>query len=275
MVYPPALLIYPQIDPFVFRIGQFGLSWYAFMYLLGFTLAYFLLRYRFQKGALRLQDKSQVSLLVTFCFYGIILGARIFYVLFYNLSYYIEHPWEIPALWHGGLSFHGGLIGCIVAMYWFARREKAPFLNVTDNVALCTPVGLFFGRIGNFINGELWGRPGDVPWAMVFPRAGQVPRHPSQLYESLFEGLILAIILFTAARKPHFDGLIAGLLVFCYGLFRFFIEYYREPDAQLGLLVGNLSMGQLWCLAMMIAGVIIIVIARNLSKKSATGSSGL
>jgi phosphatidylglycerol:prolipoprotein diacylglycerol transferase len=269
MAFLPAALSFPSIDPFLFRFGSVGLSWYAFMYLLGFVLAYFILRRRFQKGFLRLKEKNQVGSLVTYCFYGLILGARLFYVFFYNPRYFLENPLEIPALWHGGMSFHGGLVGVILAMWWFGKRENAAFLNVADNVALCAPVGLFFGRIGNFINGELYGRTSDVPWAMVFPRGGPLPRHPSQLYEALGEGLLLALILWWVARRPRRDGTLSGLFVLLYAVFRFFIEFFREPDPQLGFILGPFSMGQVWCVAMLaLAGFVLAVSRRGPSTPS-------
>ncbi len=263
MLALPAVLQFPQIDPFVFRIGSVGLSWYASMYVIGFTLSYFILRWRYRRGFFHLPDASAVSLLVTYCFYGLILGARLFYVLVYNPKYYFANPLEIPALWHGGMSFHGGLIGCILAMWLFGRRMKLPFLHVADNVGLGAPQGLFFGRMGNFINGELYGRAGDVPWAMVFPRGGPEPRHPSQLYEALLEGLVLSAILFAVARRPRRDGIIAGLFVFLYGVFRFFVEFFREPDPQLGYILGGLSMGQLWCVATSALGIVVFWFSRK------------
>ncbi len=257
---PPAALAFPQIDPFLFRVGPVGLSWYAFMYLLGFTCAYFLLRYRHRRGLFRLPQAGDVSLLVTYCFYGLILGARVGYVVFYNPQFYLEHPWEIPAIWHGGMSFHGGLGGTILAMYLFARRVKLPFYHVADNVGLCAPIGLGFGRIGNFINGELYGRVSDAPWAMVFPAGGPKPRHPSQLYEAFLEGPILWLILYATSRLQKKDGYVSCMLLVGYGVLRFVVEFFREPDPQLGTILGPLSMGQLLCLAMILAGFVLMAL---------------
>jgi len=256
----PGVLTFPQINPFVFRIGPVGLSWYASMYLIGFIISYFIIRHRYHQGALKLPNAEGVSLLVTYCFYGLILGARIFYVLFYNLYFYIDHPWEIPAIWHGGMSFHGGLAGTIFAMYLFARRMKIPFYMVSDTVGLCAPFGLFFGRIGNFINGELWGRVTDVPWAMVFPHGGPLPRHPSQLYESGLAGLVLGLILWACAWGKARLGVISCMLLIGYGSLRFFVEFFREPDAQLGFIVAWLSMGQILCMAMILLGLILLAL---------------
>ncbi len=252
----PGIIPYPQIDPFIFRIGNFGLSWYAFFYLLGFILGYLLLRYRYRKGFLHLLRPDDVSLLVTYLFYGVVLGARIFYVLFYNFSFYWEHPWEIPAIWHGGLSFHGGFVGAVVAMWLFARRHQASLLDLMDNVGLAVPIGLGLGRIANFINGELYGRPSDVPWAMVFPQGGPEPRHPSQLYESLLEGPMLFLLMWLFARRAYPKGIVAAVGIMAYGAIRFFVELFREPDPQLGKVLGMLTMGQLMSLAMVLAGAL-------------------
>lgn len=254
----PAALNYPRIDPFIFHMGPVGLSWYATMYVIGFVIAYFVLRYRYRQGALKFQNADQVSLLLTYCFYGLILGARIFYVLFYNLKFYLEHPLEIPAVWHGGMSFHGGLIGCTVAIYLFARRYKIAFFNITDSIVLAAPFGLFFGRLGNFINGELYGRVSDVPWAMVFPGAGPLPRHPSQLYEALLEGLVLAAFLWFLAKKRVREGVVSVMLLIGYGAMRFIVEFFREPDAQLGTVLGPFSMGQLLCFSMIFSGLVLL-----------------
>jgi phosphatidylglycerol:prolipoprotein diacylglycerol transferase len=258
---PLLALIFPQIDPFVFRFKisghDIGLSWYAFTYLLGFSLSYLLLRHRFRKGLFRVPELADVSLLVTYCFYGIILGARLGYVVFYNWDYFKANPWEIPAIWHGGMSFHGGLIGLILAMWLYARKLKVPFYHVTDNVTLCAPIGLGFGRIGNFINGELYGRVTDSPLGMVFPRGGPLPRHPSQLYESVLEGLVLFLLLAYVIRKEKYDGIVSVMGLIGYGVLRFIVEFFREPDAQLGFIIGTLTMGQLLCLAMVLGGIVV------------------
>jgi phosphatidylglycerol---prolipoprotein diacylglyceryl transferase len=250
-----AILQYPQIDPFIFRWGNVGLSWYAFSYLLAFILAYFILRYRMQKGVFRLPHSEDLWLLISYEFYGVVLGARIFYVLFYNLRYFWEHLWEIPAIWHGGMSFHGGLVGLILASILFGRRSGVPASHILDNLALCAPLGLGFGRIANFINGELYGRVSNVPWAMVFPQGGPQPRHPSQLYESFLEGPLLFLIVFLTTRRRPKDGTVAAVFVLAYGVLRFFEEFFREPDAQLGPILGPFSMGQLLCFAMIIMGL--------------------
>src|SRR5262245_53874741 len=265
---PPAVLEFPQISPFIFHFGPLSLSWYAFMYLLGFTCGYFLLRYRFRKGLFRLPEAADLLLLAIYCFYGLILGARLGYVLFYNLPFYLDHPLEIPAIWHGGMSFHGGLLGTILAMYLYARRVGLPFYHVADNVGLCAPIGLGLGRLGNFINGELYGRVTDVSWGMVFPRGGALPRHPSQLYESFLEGPVLWLILYATSRWQPRDGFVSCMLLIGYGVLRFFVEFFREPDAQLGTVLGPLSMGQLLCIGMILAGFLLMALLPRPSERS-------
>lgn len=265
----PAVIPFPQIDPFVFRIGNFGLSWYAFIYLLGFIIGYFLLRYRYRKGYLKLQRPDDVSLLITYLFYGVVLGARLFYVLFYNFEFYLENPLEIPAIWHGGLSFHGGFVGAVVAMWLFGRRHGVPLLKLMDNVGLAVPIGLGLGRIANFINGELYGRPSDVPWAMVFPRGGPEPRHPSQLYESILEGPVLFLMMWLADRGKLAPGTTAAVGIMGYGLMRFIVEFFREPDPQLGAVLGIFSMGQIMSLAMVLAGLIFWIFVTKRDRSNA------
>ena len=188
-----------------------------------------------------------------------ILGGRIGYCLFYKPLYYAAHPLEILAVWQGGMSFHGGMLGVIVAMVWFAKSRQRPFLQVMDFVAPCVPVGLASGRMGNFINGELWGRVADpsLPWAMVFPGAGDLPRHPSQIYQFLLEGLLLVVLLWLYARKPRAEGQVGAVFLMGYGFFRFVAEYFREPDAHLGLLGLGLSMGQWLCVPMVLGGAML------------------
>lgn len=250
-------LQYPHISSYIFysETLKTGLSWYAFMYVIGFTSAYFILQYRYKKGTLQLGQTADVGLLITYCAYGVILGARIFYVLVYNPKFYLEHPLQIPAVWNGGMSFHGGLIGGIGAMYLFARRFQLPLFRLLDALAMCLPIGLGFGRIGNFINGELYGRVTNVPWAMVFPHGGPFPRHPSQLYESFLEGIVLGVIVYLVARRKHRDGILSAVVLVSYGMIRFLVEFFREPDEQLGTILGPFSMGQLLSFLMIIVGL--------------------
>lgn len=253
------VIAYPQIGPDLIALGPIHIRWYGIMYIVGFLAGYFLI----QK-----QERSrQIGLVGTmaqdFIFYlavGVIIGGRLGYVVFYQYHdylYYLKNPIEIIATWHGGMSFHGGMIGAALAGWIFCRRRKLPFLAVADSATVTAPLGLGFGRIGNFINAELWGRPSDVPWAMVFPDAGPLPRHPSQLYESLLEGFLLFTILWMLRRKPFRDGMMIAFFMIFYGIFRFFLEFFREPDPQIGFLLGFLTMGQLLCFAMVLSGVIL------------------
>lgn len=263
----PAVIPYPQIDPFIFRVGHFGFSWYAFIYLLGFVIGYFLIRYRYRQGYLQLERADDVGLLITYLFYGIVLGARVFYILFYNLEFYIQHPLEIPAIWHGGLSFHGGLVGGTLAAWLFCRKHHAKVLQIMDSAGMAVPIGLGLGRLANFINGELYGRHSDVPWAMVFPKGGPMPRHPSQLYESILEGPILFLIMWLVSRRRPKDGVVAAVGIMGYGVMRFIVEFFREPDPQLGKVLGPFSMGQLMCFAMVIVGGIFWWLIQRYGKK--------
>jgi len=237
------------------KIGPLNIHWYGLMYLVGFAVGWWLGR---RRAATRPGwDAQQVADLVFYIAMGVVLGGRLGYVLFYDLPNYLAEPLDIFKLWRGGMSFHGGLIGVIAAMWWFGRRRGKPFFDVADFVAPLVPIGLGAGRIGNFINGELWGRITDLPWGMVFadPRAGGLPRHPSQLYEALLEGLVLFIILWTYSRKPRPLMSVSGLFLSCYGVFRFLVEFARMPDPQLGFIAGGwLTMGQLLSLPMIVAG---------------------
>lgn len=256
------MLSYPAIDPVLFSLGPLQLRWYGLMYVFGFVGAYLLVARqakRFgQQELLAKLDNLNLALIA-----GVIIGGRLGYVLFYNPGYYLAHPLEIPATWSGGMSFHGGCIGALLAGWWYCRRSGLDFWRGADLYAATVPLGLFFGRMGNFINGELYGRVSDVPWAMVFPEGGPLPRHPSQLYEAFFEGLVLFALLWALKAKPwqrpaqHFwpHGSMLALFLIGYGVLRFGIEYTREPDAHLGLLWAGLSMGQWLCLGMIAAGL--------------------
>lgn len=247
-------LQFPQIDPIIFSIGPLSVRWYGLMYLIGFAFAmWFANRKATQPNSG--WTKDEVSDLLFYGMLGVILGGRVGYVLFYQFSYFIENPFYLFRIDQGGMSFHGGVLGVITAVYIFSLRFKKPFLTVGDFVVPLVPVGLLAGRIGNFINGELWGRTTDVPWAFVFPTGGPVPRHPSQLYEAFFEGLVLFIMLIWFTKKPRPAGSVAGLFLLGYGVFRFGIEYFREPDAHLGLYLGVISQGQILSLPMVIAGM--------------------
>ena len=251
------MINYPQIDPVAFSIGPLHVHWYGLMYLLGFALAWGLAHWRAKHYQLS-WSSEQISDLIFYGAVGVILGGRIGFMLFYNTDAWLHEPWTIFKIWEGGMSFHGGLIGVLIAMFCFSRRHNKTFLQVTDFIAPLVPLGLGAGRFGNFINGELWGRATDVPWAMVFPNGGDIPRHPSQLYELALEGLFLFILLWIYARKPRPTGCVSGVFLIGYSLSRIFIEYFREPDAQLGFLAFNsLTMGQLLSIPMLIAGLLL------------------
>ena len=245
----------PHIDPVALSFGNLQLRWYGLMYLAGFGLGWWLGRWRASRpnSGWRAAD---VDDLLTCVMIGIILGGRLGYVLFYDLPVYIHDPVEILRIWNGGMSFHGGLLGVLCAFWYFARTRKKSFLEVSDFIAPLVPQGLFWGRMGNFINGELWGKVSDVPWAMVFPTGGPWPRHPSQLYEGLLEGLVLFVVLWIFSTRPRKAGAVSGLFALLYAVFRFGVEFVRVPDAQLGYLAfGWLTMGQLLCLPLMAAGL--------------------
>jgi phosphatidylglycerol:prolipoprotein diacylglycerol transferase len=232
------------------------------MYLLGFSASFLLVRYQIKKKALAF-SKDFVDTLYSYLILGLLLGARLGYVLFYDLPVYLHHPLEIFALWHGGMSFHGGLIGSILAGILFCRRHRVDFWQVSDLVIVTAPIGLGLGRIGNFINGELYGRVTSVPWAMVFPGGGPLPRHPSELYEFFLEGVVLFMILWVLKDRISRSGLLTSLFLILYGIFRFTLEFFREPDAQLGFILGPLTMGQLLSSAMIAVGLVIFLLRKN------------
>lgn len=259
-----SFLQFPDIDPVIFTLGPLSLRWYGVMYLLGFGFAYWL-GCRRAKNSNGVWSVEQVDQLLFNGFLGVVLGGRIGDVFFYHFSDFLHDPLYLFRIWEGGMSFHGGLLGVIVSMIWTSRRQGRNFWQTADFVAPLIPFGLGMGRIGNFINGELWGRVTDVPWAMVFPTGGNVPRHPSQLYEAVLEGLVLFIILNLFIRKPRPMGSVAGLFLIGYGSFRFLIEYVREPDVALFLEI--MTRGQLLSLPMIIFGVLIMAWAYKRQKQ--------
>ncbi|GEK11155.1 MULTISPECIES: prolipoprotein diacylglyceryl transferase [Pseudoalteromonas] len=266
-------LQFPQIDPVIFSIGPLSVRWYGLMYLIGFMFAMWWAAKEAKKPNSG-WNKDQVGDLVFYSMLGVILGGRIGYVLFYQFSHFIENPLYLFRVDQGGMSFHGGALGVITAIVIYAVKHNRSILSVGDFVVPMVPVGLLAGRIGNFINGELWGRVTDVPWAFVFPTGGPQPRHPSQLYEAFFEGLVLFIMLVWFRKKPRPAGSVAGLFLAGYGVFRFAIEYFREPDAHIGLYGGIISQGQILSLPMVIAGTILMVWAyKRDSKMTPTGQA--
>ena len=249
--------VFSQIDPVAFSLGPLSVRWYGLMYLFGFAFAMWLAGRRADAPNSG-WTRNEVSDLLFYGFLGVILGGRIGYVLFYNFDLFLADPTYLFKIWTGGMSFHGGLIGVITAMIWFAHKTKRHFFTVADFVAPLIPFGLGVGRIGNFMNGELWGRVTDVPWAIIFPEAGPEPRHPSQLYQFALEGVVLFIILNLFWRKNPPRGAISGMFLLFYGLFRFLVEFVRQPDSQLGLYFQEISMGQILSTPMIIAGALMI-----------------
>ena len=261
---PPLALPFPAIDPVLIQIGPFALRWYALAYIVGILAGWLYARALIRRehlwggpAPMTVTDFDDFILWVTL---GVILGGRIGYVLFYNPAHFAQHPLEALQLWKGGMSFHGGFLGCVLAVILFARRRGLSILSLGDLTCAVAPIGLFLGRLANFINGELWGRPTDVPWAIIFPGAGFVPRHPSQLYEAALEGLLLLIVLALAIRAGALKrpGMILGAFMLGYGVFRSFAEFFREPDPQLGFVWGGLTMGMLLSIPLILVGTLLI-----------------
>ena len=247
------MLVHPDIDPIAFSIGPLAVRWYGLMYLAGFAIGWWLGLRRIRQGAAPL-TRQQLDDLLFLIVLGVILGGRLGYVLFYKPGYYASHPLEIFAIWQGGMSFHGGLLGVMLAMLFAARRSKLDWLRLMDFIAPLVPPGIAAGRLGNFINGELPGRVTDVPWGMLFPGAGDAPRHPSQLYQFALEGVTLFFLLWWFSSKPRPRGQVSAMFLLGYGALRFIAEFAREPDAFIGYLALGLTMGQWLCLAMIAAG---------------------
>lgn len=261
-------LAYPDISPIIFSIGPFSLKWYSMAYLFGIIAAWFLVSRNIKKFNLPI-NKQTLEDIVFYATLGIIIGGRLGYVIFYGRTLFLQNPLEIFAIWHGGMSFHGGIIGVIIALYLCSRKINYPFLSLTDLASLYTPIGIFCGRLANFANDELWGRVSNVPWAVRFPSGGYLPRHPSQLYEAFCEGILLLIILnilwqFKWVRQH--TGFVSGTFLTIYGLFRILLEQFREPDRQLGFIFGSATMGQLLSLPFIALGIFLIYRASVLKK---------
>jgi phosphatidylglycerol---prolipoprotein diacylglyceryl transferase len=254
-----AAIPYPNIDPVIVALGPIQLRWYGLMYLIGLAAAYFLIQHKVARKELPIR-KDQIYDMVVYAAFGVFLGGRLGYTLFYNFSYYIQNPLKLLAVWEGGMSFHGGLIGTIIALIWFSRRHGIPAYTIADLAASVTPIGLGFGRIGNFINGELFGRSTDVGWCIVFPTGGPVCRHPSQLYEATLEGLVLFTALWWIDRRQTPPGTIFWTFVTGYGISRLIIELFREPDQHLGFILGPITMGQILSLPMVLIGIVMLVL---------------
>lgn len=270
------MLVHPDFDPIAFTIGPLKLGsmtlalpvrWYGLMYLVGFAQFVILGKLRARQNLLTGWHPRDVDDMLWYGIFGVILGGRLGYVLFYKPLYYFEHPAEIVQVWAGGMSFHGGFLGVLIALWFFARRRGKRWLAVTDFIAPLMPLGLAAGRMGNFINGELWGRVTNVPWGMVFAHAGPEPRHPSQLYEFLLEGVLLFIVLWTYTRRRRPLGAASGLFLIGYGMARFIVEFAREPDAFLGYLALGLTMGQWLSLPMILIGAVMMTWAYRRADK--------
>jgi phosphatidylglycerol---prolipoprotein diacylglyceryl transferase len=259
------MITYPHIDPEIFRIGPLAIRWYGMMYVVGFAASYLLVLYQMSRKALKV-TRAHIDDLYFYLILGLLIGGRLGYVIFYNLPFYLERPWEVFVLWHGGMSFHGGAIGTFLFGYWAMKRRGLSFLVMADLITPTIPPGLFFVRIANFINGELFGRTTTVPWAMIFPDGGPLPRHPSQLYEAILEGLVMFVVLWIFKDRKKREGDVFAVFLMLYALFRIFCELFREPDAQLGFLFGVVTMGQILSAVMFMLGIVVMMAARSKSR---------
>lgn len=269
------MIAYPSLNPVAFSLGPLVVRWYALAYLIGFVGGWW---YSLRLARQNPSGPSAVLLddFLTWAIFGVILGGRLGYVLVYNAPEYVSNPAEALKVWHGGMSFHGGMLGVLVAAWLFTRKHKISYFAFTDILACVTPIGLGLGRLANFVNGELFGRVTDVAWGMVFPRGGDLPRHPSQLYEAFMEGCVLFLILYGLSRSPYLrkqQGFLSGVFLLGYGVFRFGIEFFREPDQQLGFLYAGATMGQMLCLPMVLFGLFLIRRSLGQRKISAEGKS--
>jgi phosphatidylglycerol:prolipoprotein diacylglycerol transferase len=256
------VLVHPNFDPVAIHLGPLAVRWYGLMYLAAFGFLWGLGRLRIARGLAPIA-REQFDDLIFYGVLGTILGGRLGYVLFYKPAYYLEHPLQVFAIWQGGMSFHGGFLGVLAAAAYFAWRRGVDWWRLMDFVAPCVPPGLAAGRLGNFINGELWGRPTDLPWGMVFQHAGATPRHPSQLYQFALEGVTLFVLLWWYSSKPRARGAVSAIFLMGYGAFRFIAEFAREPDDFLGLLALGLSMGQWLSLPMIVGGIGLYIWSRK------------
>jgi phosphatidylglycerol:prolipoprotein diacylglycerol transferase len=257
------MLSYPQIDPIAISLGPLKIHWYGLMYLIGFAAVWYLGQKRAKQPGSPVKPEA-IEDLVTYGAIGVILGGRIGYILFYNFSEFLNNPLILFKIWQGGMSFHGGMLGVFIAMWLFGEKHNCSMLQLTDFAVPAIPIGLGLGRIGNFINSELWGKPADVPWAMVFPNGGPLARHPSQLYEAFLEGVVLFVILWLYSSKPRPVGATTGMALLFYGCFRFFVEFFRMPDAHLGYLALEwVTMGQILSTPMIIIGALLLYFAHR------------
>lgn len=255
------MLPYPHIDPVIIKIGALQIRWYGMMYVLGFVSLYFLVQSQIKKKQDEILANHFENINFTLML-SVILGGRLGYVLFYNLPYYLENPFEIMATWQGGMSFHGALLGVIIGGNWYCKTRKLDFWKTADIYVVAIPIGLGLGRIGNFINAELYGRESHLPWAMVFPGGGHESRHPSQLYEFMLEGVLLFIILWKSKDRGYPTGFMLSFFLIGYGVFRIIAELFRQPDPQIGF-IGILTMGQILSIAMIVLGIIFLFLRRQ------------
>jgi phosphatidylglycerol:prolipoprotein diacylglycerol transferase len=260
-----AFIAYPSISPIAFEIGPLAVRWYGLAYLTAFLAGWLILRIYDERWELGLGSDARMTTMLAAVF-GVIAGGRLGYVLFYNLPQYLANPLQIFALWDGGMSFHGGLFGILFAGVWVSRHYRVSFLRLCDIGAMAAPIGFFFGRLANFVNDELWGRVTTVPWGVVFPNAGHAPRHPSQIYEAILEGLVIFVVMMVLQRRKHPDGFMTGWLLVLYGVFRVLVEFFREPDIQIGFLPGGVTMGQLLSIPVVFLGIYIIWRARHVNE---------
>ncbi len=268
------MLTHPRIDPVAFSVGPLDVHWYGLLYLVGFAAGWALGRVRAGRPGSGWR-RHEVGDLLFYTALGVILGGRIGYIVFYDMGRFLADPLVLFRVWEGGMSFHGGLLGVLLALWLYARHTRRPFLAVADFVTPLVPIGLGAGRLGNFINGELWGRPTDLPWGMVFPHVGPEPRHPSQLYELGLEGIVLFAILWLYSRRPRPLGAVSAMFLLWYGIFRFGVEFVRAPDPHLGFLAfGWLTMGQALSLPMLAGGVVLIWWAHARGRRALDGGLG-
>jgi phosphatidylglycerol:prolipoprotein diacylglycerol transferase len=259
---------FPNIDPVALNLGPLQIHWYALAYVVGFIAAWRLAIYicGLDKNPEARPNKIDIDDYMSWAIIGVLLGGRLGYVLFYNLPTYLDDPTAALKIWQGGMSFHGGVIGVVLSLILFCKIKKVPFFRLCDVAAAVTPIGFFLGRVANFVNGELYGRVTDVSWGVVFPRGGDEPRHPSQLYEAVTEGILLFIILFTLIHVKSIRaraGMVSAFFMIGYGVFRFGCEFYREPDIQLGFIIEQVTMGQILCIPMIITGLVILFLTKK------------